>query len=298
MLKKSAFWWSTLIIWMAVAIYWHVCHVKQNCEAIGLEIPTLFTNKESPIYSVENTPAQKQASIDPMALSFEPSKETPIENSGTALLDSIAGYLRNHPNQRLTIEGNYHTAEETGTASGHLGLARAKQIKARLTAMGVDSTVMIIAYDSSYTDVLPKEPIQDGIRFRYSTREALTEKDLATDERFTSIFNKIELYFPYASVNYIQTEENQKFLQAAKQYLTQAGSKKLILTGHTDNEDSAEWNLQLSIKRANAVKAKLMAMGIPAEKMTVVGKGETQPKASNSTLQGRRANRRVTLIVQ
>ena len=72
----------------------------------------------------------------------------------------------------------------------------------------------------------------------------------------------------------------------------------MILTGHTDNEDSDAWNMQLSIKRANVVKQKLAIFGIPAEKMMVIGKGETEPKVSNSTIQGRRANRRVTIVVK
>jgi outer membrane protein OmpA-like peptidoglycan-associated protein len=53
----------------------------------------------------------------------------------------------------------------------------------------------------------------------------------------------------------------------------------------------------LSEERANAVKEALMAKGIPAERVTTVGKGEDEPVASNSDAAGRQQNRRVEIIV-
>ena len=67
----------------------------------------------------------------------------------------------------------------------------------------------------------------------------------------------------------------------------------VIATGHTDSIGTDAYNQKLSERRANAVKAYLVSKGVPANKITTIGKGETQPVASNKTKEGRAKNRRV-----
>ncbi|MFZ5572067.1 MAG: OmpA family protein [Thermodesulfobacteriota bacterium] len=68
---------------------------------------------------------------------------------------------------------------------------------------------------------------------------------------------------------------------------------KFEIQGHTDNRGSAAYNLNLSEKRANAVKEYLIGKGVPADRITAKGYGLTMPVASNDTEDGRAANRRV-----
>ena len=70
---------------------------------------------------------------------------------------------------------------------------------------------------------------------------------------------------------------------------------KLVLVGHTDNVGSDQYNLGLSQRRVNSVKAFLVKQGILARRLGTAGKGESQPRATNKTEQGRAANRRVEL---
>jgi len=65
------------------------------------------------------------------------------------------------------------------------------------------------------------------------------------------------------------------------------------IQGHTDSSGSAAYNLQLSIKRAQAVKDLLVRNNISANRLTVKGFGESKPIASNETVAGRNENRRV-----
>lgn len=68
----------------------------------------------------------------------------------------------------------------------------------------------------------------------------------------------------------------------------------LVLEGHTDSRGSDDYNMSLSDRRAKAVKAKLVSdYGIPADRVSAMGYGETQPVASNATDEGRARNRRV-----
>ncbi len=70
---------------------------------------------------------------------------------------------------------------------------------------------------------------------------------------------------------------------------------KLQIDGYTDNTGTAEYNLSLSDRRANAVKSYLMNKGVDASRMASVGYGITHPAADNSTEQGRAKNRRVDI---
>jgi len=69
----------------------------------------------------------------------------------------------------------------------------------------------------------------------------------------------------------------------------------VIATGHTDAIGSDAYNQKLSERRAQAVKDYLVSKGIPASKITTIGKGKTQPVATNKTAEGRQKNRRVDI---
>ena len=72
---------------------------------------------------------------------------------------------------------------------------------------------------------------------------------------------------------------------------------ELIIEGHTDNVGGAQFNLELSRKRAEAVKRWLVdKAGISEVRLTTVGYGLSRPIADNSTEEGRAKNRRVELI--
>ena len=69
----------------------------------------------------------------------------------------------------------------------------------------------------------------------------------------------------------------------------------VIATGHTDSVGTDAYNQKLSERRATTVKEYMISQGIPAAKITILGKGETQPVASNKTSDGRAKNRRVDI---
>ena len=71
---------------------------------------------------------------------------------------------------------------------------------------------------------------------------------------------------------------------------------KFEVQGHTDATGNAASNQTLSEKRAQAIVAKLVEMGISADRLTAVGKGQTSPIADNSSDEGRAKNRRVEFV--
>jgi outer membrane protein OmpA-like peptidoglycan-associated protein len=72
---------------------------------------------------------------------------------------------------------------------------------------------------------------------------------------------------------------------------------KLTLTGHTDNIGTPSVNYQLSLHRANTVKAYLVQKGVTAVNIKAEGKGMAQPLNENKTEQQRAKNRRVEIRI-
>jgi outer membrane protein OmpA-like peptidoglycan-associated protein len=72
----------------------------------------------------------------------------------------------------------------------------------------------------------------------------------------------------------------------------------VLVVGHTDALGSDEYNQRLSLQRSVAVRDQLVRFGVPAGRLTVRGRGESEPIASNDSEAGRAENRRVELIVQ
>ena len=68
------------------------------------------------------------------------------------------------------------------------------------------------------------------------------------------------------------------------------------IEGFTDSVGSATANLDLSQRRANAVMAALIELGVPANRMSAEAFGEEMPTASNVTPIGRKLNRRVEIV--
>jgi arylsulfatase A-like enzyme len=71
---------------------------------------------------------------------------------------------------------------------------------------------------------------------------------------------------------------------------------RLRITGHTDSSGKPEYNEELSMNRANAIKQALVERGIDAARLETLGMGEKQPVASNDTPEGQALNRRVELV--
>jgi OOP family OmpA-OmpF porin len=94
------------------------------------------------------------------------------------------------------------------------------------------------------------------------------------------------------------TRGSNKVLDEAVKVLTDYPDVKLEIGGHTDNVGKAEYNMDLSQRRAESVKNYLVEKGINSDRLTAVGYGMDKPITSNKTKADKAKNRRTEFTLQ
>jgi OOP family OmpA-OmpF porin len=91
------------------------------------------------------------------------------------------------------------------------------------------------------------------------------------------------------------TPQDELILDSVVEILRQRPQFSVEVRGHTDSSGPDAYNQDLSERRAATVREYLVAKGIPDERLSSRGFGESEPIADNATAEGRAQNRRVTL---
>lgn len=86
-------------------------------------------------------------------------------------------------------------------------------------------------------------------------------------------------------------------LQQLAATLQRYPESELLIVGHTDSRGTDEYNMNLSIRRAEAAKNYLVAQGVSPNRIRTAGRGESEPIADNSTASGMQQNRRVEVAI-
>lgn len=81
------------------------------------------------------------------------------------------------------------------------------------------------------------------------------------------------------------------------EFLRDNPDRKALIEGHTDSTGSANYNLNLSKSRAEAVGNFLVTQGVDPNRIVTRGYGEMFPVATNATSAGRQQNRRVEIVI-
>jgi outer membrane protein OmpA-like peptidoglycan-associated protein len=92
-------------------------------------------------------------------------------------------------------------------------------------------------------------------------------------------------------------QEAQSNLQNLAASLQKNPHTNVLIIGHTDNSGIEEHNLDLSQKRAEAVKAYIASANIELSRLATQSRGDKDPIADNKTVEGRAQNRRVEIVI-
>ena len=101
------------------------------------------------------------------------------------------------------------------------------------------------------------------------------------------------VYFDFDS--YVVKDEYTPVIQANSKYLSAKKDRKVTIQGNTDERGTAEYNLALGQKRAEAVRKSLAALGVPDSQMEAVSLGKEKPKAQGHDEAAWAQNRRADI---
>ena len=131
-----------------------------------------------------------------------------------------------------------------------------------------------------------------------------TEPPKAPDNQPPRVIDKMTLRVLFDYNKATLTKSDIVELEKAIDFVKRYPGSRIILEGHTDNTGPDKYNLELSQKRAEAVRQHLIQAGAVAEaRILATGFGQTKPIAPNKTKEGkdnpegRAQNRRVEIII-
>jgi len=187
---------------------------------------------------------------------------------------------------RLMILKNYENA--LTKIGAQTWIRKGKELFAKVENEGREVWIQVYALDSLYRlTVVEREQMEQKV--------AVNPDALLGDLATTGHATVYGIYFDHDSANIKQ--ESKPSLQAIADMLKTNSSLKLYVVGHTDMTGKFEYNVELSLRRADAVvQALVNEYGIAAERLIEKGAGPLCPIGSNKDENGRKLNRRVELV--
>jgi OOP family OmpA-OmpF porin len=120
-----------------------------------------------------------------------------------------------------------------------------------------------------------------------------TPKGKVVDDKGCIKLIRLQVNFAFDKYNLEKEYEDE--IQEAVRFVEENRDLTVSVDGHTDAIGTEEYNMALSLKRADTVADKLKNSGVSDEKIKIQGFGESMPIQSNETEDGRAQNRRVDI---
>jgi len=200
------------------------------------------------------------------------------------LLDTENEYFevrRAHVNAQHDLE---LARMRTLTAMGQLLTSQSQVHKGIDSGVSTPTEIAPCPFGGPSQAIIDKDALLGGIldddRFRQ------TDSGLAFSMRAQFAHNSSEL-----------TSDDEKDISDGAQFLADHPDINAVIEGHTDSTGTEKYNQWLSERRAQAVYDRLIELGVAAERLTFVGRGESQPLTGNESSEGRALNRRVDMVM-
>jgi outer membrane protein OmpA-like peptidoglycan-associated protein len=116
----------------------------------------------------------------------------------------------------------------------------------------------------------------------------------APDELKVTVRNEVLFDFNSAGLRQASRDSLREMANVFEKY----PSTTISVQGHTDSIGTASYNQRLSKRRGQAVANYLENLGVRSSRLETVGYGKSQPRATNSTAEGRQLNRRVEIKIR
>lgn len=191
-------------------------------------------------------------------------------------------------NNLLEIIGYYYEGEVTPDGYESLGLARAEQIRQlHFSDIPIDRIKLSARPFGVNADVRKGFFPAGSLKWIESSDKVKENVEILDD--------RILIRFPYNSTEKVYDPTVEAYIEQLAGTLKN-NQETIQLTGHTDNTGSPEYNMDLGLRRAGAIRDLLIAKGIASNRISISSKGLTLPVDTNETEEGRQNNRRVELV--
>ncbi|HEX3986038.1 MAG TPA: OmpA family protein [Acidobacteriaceae bacterium] len=245
-------------------------HQKEMKQEITYAREAVQTAEDSRILTIRKKQADEQAA---QRAAEEAAKK---QAQASALAAQAAQQQQQQAEQQAEAAQRQQQQAEAAAAT-----AQAEQAKAQAAQQAAEQAMAQARQQAEQM----REKLRDQLNSVLNTQE--TARGL--------IVNMSDVLFAFNKFD-LKTDAQIKLAKVSGILLTYP-NLKVQVEGYTDNVGSAEYNQQLSEKRAMAVQSFLIAQGVPPGNVTAQGFGPADPVADNSTSAGRAQNRRVEMVV-
>lgn len=280
--------------------------------------------------NIESTTLDKHLMYDDFAM-IKRFDFVNMNNKDESKIDEMAKNLKeyNGTNAVVTLIGNTR-ATKNKEASFDKGLEYANSLKAELVKKGVDEKIIVTQSRADLDKTYTQTDISDAslndvvVAALYVPKSSITNNDNDGDGVINELdecpntpsgqmvnekgcANTINLQVLFENDSDKVIGSSLEKVKAFANYLLENKDFEANITGHasqSSNEsnknsykNSAKYNLELSLKRAEAIKNILVQNGVPSSRITATGKGFEEPIMSNDTEEGRAINRRIEAVL-
>lgn len=155
--------------------------------------------------------------------------------------------------------------------------------------------------DGALVGALAGGAIGAGIGYSLDKQEAELRRQLDSNVIITNTGDRLIITLPqdllFATDSTNVRAGMRSDLAALARNVNVYSNSTLQIIGHTDSDGEASYNQQLSEGRARAVANVLISNGVPGGRIQAIGRGESQPVASNYSASGKAQNRRVEIVI-
>ena len=146
----------------------------------------------------------------------------------------------------------------------------------------------------NHTEVVPPQPTQEELAALQAKKRAEEAHNIEVEIKHLVDLENIN----FESNKAVLREKSIETINHIALILEQHPALFIEIGGHTDSDGDDAYNLTLSQKRVDAVKEKLVELGINANRLTAIGYGESKPLVDNNSQENKQLNRRVEFNVK
>jgi outer membrane protein OmpA-like peptidoglycan-associated protein len=218
-------------------------------------------------------------------------------HSAKTALDRAEKAYEEEPESKETLDLAYVAERKSQLAESQAGLMLAEQQKAHAEKVATENISQ--AHAATQEELArTKEQLAAA---EMASKDALSklkglQNAVKQDERGVVITLSGAVLFATGKHELLPAARSQ--LDEIAQALVGAKAQHISVEGFTDSTGSAKRNNHLSEQRAEAVGKYLTSKGLSPEAVKSVGRGSSDPIASNETAEGRATNRRVEIVIQ